>query len=80
MRPARIAALVVGCLLAPLAFALFLGGGALGLGYLTQRDGDGYVTTDSRLLESSTVAVYCRGRHRDLRRRHAPLGAESARQ
>ena len=57
MRPTRIAALVVGCLLAPLAFALFLGGGALGLGYLTHRDGDGYVTTDTRLLDSSTAAI-----------------------
>lgn len=57
MRPARIAALIVGCLLAPLAFALFVGGGALGLGYLTHRDADGYVTTDTRLLESNTAAL-----------------------
>ncbi|WP_299445069.1 DUF4389 domain-containing protein [uncultured Phycicoccus sp.] len=57
MRPARIAALIVGCLLAPLAFALFLGGGALGLGYLTQRDADGYVTTDTRPLGTGTAAV-----------------------
>lgn len=57
MRPARIAALIVGCLLAPLAFALFLGGGALGLGYLSQREADGHITTDTRLLDSSTAAV-----------------------
>ena len=57
MRPARIAALIVGCLLAPLASALFLGGGALGLGYLSQREADGDITTDTRLLDSSTAAV-----------------------
>ena len=57
MRPARLAALIVGCLLAPLAFTLLLGGGALGLGYLTQRDADGYVTTDTRPLGTSTAAI-----------------------
>ena len=80
MRPARIAALIVGCLLAPLAFALFLGGGALGLGYLTQRDADGYVTTDTRLPRHQHRRHHRRGRHGDLRRRRPPLAAAPARQ
>ena len=57
MRPSRIAALVIGCLLVIPAFALLLGGGALGLGYAFGRGDDGYFDTTIDRLATNTVAI-----------------------
>lgn len=57
MRPARIAALVIGCLMVFPALALFLGGGALGMGYAFGRGDDGYFDTTLDRLATPTVAL-----------------------
>lgn len=57
MRPSRIIALVIGCLLVIPALALLTGGGALGLGYAFGRGDDGYFDTTIDRLATSTVAV-----------------------
>ncbi len=57
MRPARIIALVVGCLLVVPGFAMMLGGAATGLAYGFGRDRDGYVSARIDQIESPTVAV-----------------------
>jgi Domain of unknown function (DUF4389) len=56
MRTGRIVALVVGCLLALPAGAMFLAGGALGAAYLFGRD-DGYFTATIDRVATDTVAV-----------------------
>ncbi len=58
MRPGRIIALVVGCLLILPAIALLFSGGALGLGYAFGRDDDGYFETTIERIETATVAVH----------------------
>ncbi len=57
MRPARIIALVVGCLLVVPGLAMMLGGGATGLAYGFGRDSDGYISARIDQVESQTVAV-----------------------
>lgn len=57
MKPGRIAALVIGCLLVIPSLAVLLSGGALGLGYAFGRDDDGYFDTTLDRLETNTVAV-----------------------
>ncbi len=57
MRPSRIVALVVGCLLVIPALAMLLGGGALGLGYTFGRGDDGYFDTTIDRLATNTVAI-----------------------
>lgn len=57
MRPGRIAALVIGCLLAFPAIALLFGGSALGLGYLFGRGNDGYFDTTLERLSTESVAI-----------------------
>lgn len=57
MRPSRIVALVIGCLLVLPALALLFGGGALGLGYAFGRGDDGYFDTTIDRLASSGVAI-----------------------
>ncbi len=57
MRPGRIIALVIGCLLVLPAIALLLGGGALGLGYAFGRGDDGYFDVTLDRLSTETVAI-----------------------
>ena len=57
MRPARVVALVIGCLLVIPAFAALIGGSVLGLGYLFGRDDDGYYDVTLNRLESDTAII-----------------------
>jgi len=57
MRPSRIAAIVVGCLLIIPSIAMLFVGGALGLGYAFGRGDDGYFDTTLDRLETNTVAI-----------------------
>ena len=57
MKPARVVALVVGCLLLLPGLALLFGGGGLGLTYAFGRDDAGYVQEQLKTLRTSTVAV-----------------------
>ncbi len=57
MRPSRIVALVIGCLLVIPALAMLFGGGALGLGYAFGRGDDGYFDTTIDRLATNTVAI-----------------------
>ncbi len=57
MRPARIAALVIGCLLVIPALSLLIGGAALGLGYAFGRGDDGYFDTTLDRLATDSVAI-----------------------
>jgi len=57
MRPSRIGALVMGCLLLIPAIALLFGGGALGVGYAVARGDDGYFDTTLDRLATDTVAI-----------------------
>ncbi len=57
MRPGRIIALAIGCLLVLPALALLLGGAVIGLGYAFGRDDDGYFQTTLDRIETATVAV-----------------------
>jgi len=57
MKPSRIAALIVGCLLILPSLALLFGGGALLVVSATLRDDDGYFSVDLDRLETSTVAI-----------------------
>ncbi len=57
MRPSRIAALVMGCLLLIPAIALLFGGGALGVGDAVGRGDDGYFDTTLDRLATDTVAI-----------------------
>ena len=57
MKPGRVVALVVGCLLLLPGIGMLLGGGALGLAYAFGRDDAGYFDVTLDRLESSTVAI-----------------------
>ena len=57
MKPIRVAALVMGCLLVLPGIALLAGGATLGLGYFFGRDDEGFVEVSIDRLESSTVAI-----------------------
>ncbi len=57
MRPGRIVALVIGCIAALIGMGLLLGALGLGLVYATQRDDDGYFTSDTVRIESPTAAI-----------------------
>jgi len=57
MRPGRVVALVLGCLLALPALALLIGGGALGVGQAVNRDSGGYLRAEPAQVRSETAAV-----------------------
>ncbi|HVM53985.1 MAG TPA: DUF4389 domain-containing protein [Acidimicrobiales bacterium] len=57
MAPKRIALLVVGSVLAVLSVGLLAGGGALVGIHATQRDADGFYSSDRRSLETTTYAL-----------------------
>ena len=57
MKPGRIVALVVGCLLVLPGVAMVAGGAALTAAYAFARDADGYFDADLAPIESPTVAV-----------------------
>jgi hypothetical protein len=57
MKPGRIVALVVGCLLVLPGVAMLAGGAALTAVYAFGRDADGYFEADLTTIESPTVAV-----------------------
>ena len=57
MKPTRVVAVVVGCLLLLPGLALLFGGGGLGLTYAFGRDRTGYVQEQIKNLRTSTVAV-----------------------
>ena len=57
MKPGRIVALVFGCLAALIGIALFFGTVALGFVYGTQRDSDGYFSTGTTRLVTTTAAL-----------------------
>ncbi len=57
MRPSRVVALVVGCLLLLPGIGMLFGGGALGLAYAFGRGDDGYFDVTLDRLESTTVAI-----------------------
>jgi hypothetical protein len=57
MRPLRIVAIIAGCLLLVPAFAMLLGGAALGLGHAFGRDADGFFETTIEQIQTGTVAV-----------------------
>ncbi len=57
MKPTRMVAIVVGCLLLVPGVAMVLGGGALGLGYLFSADGDGYLVARPDRVSTRTVAL-----------------------
>ena len=58
-------ALIVECIAALIGFGLMVGTIALGFAYGSQRDDDGYFTTDTVRIESPTAAV--RSNQIDLR-------------
>lgn len=53
----RVALLVIGSMLALVGFAFVLGGGALVWAHTTQRDSDGWYTTSTERLDTSTYAL-----------------------
>lgn len=57
MRPSRVVALAMGCLLVIPSIALLFGGGALGFGYAFGRGDDGYFDTTLDRLETEMVAI-----------------------
>jgi hypothetical protein len=57
MRTGRWIMVVVGSLVALLGFGLLLGGGALGVGYLTARDDDGFFTSPTERYEADGHAL-----------------------
>lgn len=57
MSTKRIVALVVGCVLVLPALGMLLGGGALAIGYATQRNDDGYLDVTIDQLQTPTVAI-----------------------
>ncbi len=57
MRPGRIVALIAGCLLVLPAVAILVGGVVLGLGYVAERDDDGYFDVSLDRLQSTTPAI-----------------------
>jgi Domain of unknown function (DUF4389) len=57
MRPGRIVALVIGCLLTLPALGLLVGGGALGVGALVARDDAGFFEVTLDPIATPTVAI-----------------------
>ena len=57
MSTKRIVALVVGCVLILPALGMLLAGGALAVGYATQRDDDGYFDVTIDQLQTPTAAI-----------------------
>jgi hypothetical protein len=57
MSTKRIVALVVGCVLILPAIGMLLAGGALAVGYATQRDDDGYFDVTIDQLQTPTAAI-----------------------
>ena len=57
MKPGRVTALVIGCLVVIPSLGLLVGGGALGLVHAFGRGDDGYYDATLDRLESSTVAI-----------------------
>lgn len=57
MSTKRIVALVVGCVLILPAIGVLLAGGALAVGYATQRDDDGYFDVTIDQLQTPTAAI-----------------------
>ncbi len=57
MRPGRIVALFAGCLLVLPAIAILVGGALLGLGYVAERDDDGYFDVSLDRLQTTTPAI-----------------------
>lgn len=57
MSTKRIVALVIGCVLVLPALGMLLGGGALAIGYATQRNDDGYLDVTIDQLQTPTVAI-----------------------
>lgn len=57
MSTKRIVALVAGCVLILPAVAVLFAGGALGIGYATQRDDDGYFDVTIEQLQTPTAAI-----------------------
>jgi hypothetical protein len=57
MKPGRIAAIVIGVLLALPALVLLVGGAALTIGYATERADDGYFDTTLERLSTPTAAI-----------------------
>ena len=57
MKPGRIVALVIGCLLVLPGVGLLVGGGALAIGYAAARDDTGYLNASIDPLQTNTVAV-----------------------
>ncbi len=57
MKPSRLIALIVGCLLLLPGLALLLGGGSLGAAYVFERDRAGFFSTTVDRLESPTAAI-----------------------
>ncbi len=57
MRPGRVVALVIGCLLVLPGLGALLGGAALSAGYAFGRDDDGFFELTLDRIESATVAV-----------------------
>ena len=58
MKAGKIVALVIGCLVALIGAALLVGTAALTWAYATQRDDDGYFTSQQVRIESVTPAVH----------------------
>lgn len=57
MRPGRIAAIVIGVVLAVPALGLLVGGVALTVGYATERDDGGYFDATLERLSTPTAAI-----------------------
>lgn len=57
MRPGRIIALVIGSIIALVAFGLLLAAGAIGVATVLERDDDGYFDVSLERIESDTAAV-----------------------
>ena len=57
MKPARIVAIILGSLLALPSLAVFLGGGAVTVAYLVERDDDGYFDETLDRLSTATAAI-----------------------
>ena len=60
MSPGRIAAIVIGVLLAVPALGFLVGGAALTVGYVTERADDGYFDVTLDRLSTPTAAARCK--------------------
>ncbi len=58
MRAGRVVALIAGCIAALVGVALLVASAALGWAYATQRDDDGFFSSDSVRFESPTAAIH----------------------